>query len=850
MTDRPSTRSSSLSLSRHDASTSSEQFSEAFFRRIAERAGSALDVPVVILKFAAPETLWVAVQDDAHDGAALSAQLQESTLFRRITRPGDVVVDDVWAEDRFTALVDLEQFAFRFVAGVTLTDEDEAVVGQLCVLDDRARSLEAHHRDVLGMLAEMAQGELARQQEAARRRRGDALRNRLQRVLQMIARDEPIEVTLEALMYLVETQFPGFAATVHWLGPEALLRPVAAPSVPPAFIDATDGLPADAEAGSVGAAVHDGEEVLDADAVASIHWPDMRAAVEAAGFRASWSFPVRSSEGRAVLGALTLFSEEAMTPTDEMRQTVAIAAQIAAVALERDHDRSLLERMQERHARFLRQCGEGAYRIELSPPVAVDQSVETQIRQVFERAHVAECNDVFAHQHGFATAGDLIGRPLLDLYGEGQDLAQLPVLRAVDHGYTLDDAASCEVDQQGRQRWFNNRIEGAVEDGRLVAFWGAQRDVTRQRHTEYALRESEHRYRTLVELDPTLVMVHREGRIQYVNPAGARLLGATEPEEVQGRPLTDFLREGACERLVHRARSPEATEDPAYHTCVLTRLDGSTRSVAMASSHILHRGNPTILTVAHDVAGVRNDDEGCPATSSPVHATNDAEASFVTEVTEEIRTPLTAIIGFTEILGEELAEVPSPDIRDLVDHIRSNGQWLLWTLDSISNLSRIETGGFTLHPVPVDVGKEAERIAETFGVMARGKDVTIELPAEPSPVRATLDRGAFERVVGNLLVHAIHEAADGTVALYACETDRGPAIVVEETRAAGDAPHAGATNIGMTVVERLLNMMGGALEIEAQPEGEVVYTAYFGSADEVALRQALHLLPEGAASAA
>ena len=866
MTDRPPT-ASSLSLSRRDAHAASEHFSESFFRRIAELAMSALHVPVVAVRFTPSDTLWIATQG-GDQGMALSDQLQSSTLFQRLAHTDDVVIDDVWAEERFAALVDLEQFEFRFFARIGLTDASGQTVGQLCVLDRTPRTLESHHRDVWATLGQMAQSEWERQQEAARRRRGEALQDRLQRVLQMIARDEPIDRALEALMYLVEGQLPGPAATMHWLDPtDLVLRPVAAPSMPSALVEATDGLPADAEAGSIGAAVHDGEEVHDDDVVASIHWPDMRAAVDDAGFTTSWSFPVRSSAGRQVLGAITLFGTDTLQPTDEMRQTVEIAAQIAAVALERDRDRSLLEQTQVQHQRFLDQCREGMYRVELNPPVRTNQPLEAQIRQVFQRAHIAGCNETFAHLHGFAQASDVMGRPLLDLYGEGQDLAQLPILRAIDYDYVLEGAQSCEVDQRGQQRWFVNALQGTVEDGYLVSFWGGQREVTKQKHTEYALRESEHRYRTLVELNPNPVIVHSEDGVEFVNAAGADLLGAGAADDVQGRPLSDFMEASVAEALTQRARQPDAPQGNAFRGIEMNRLDGTPIEVEVASSHILYRGQPTVLSVVRDpgsgpIGGhLLTDASDLKAAREKAEEVSRLKSAFMANMNHEIRTPLTAIIGFAEILGDEIEHPSDLDVHELVDQIRSNGQRLLWTLDSILNLSRVEAGALELRPQSFDIVREVEDLVETFQLMAAQKGIHLTLDAEPSAVYASMDRVAFERVVGNLLANAIRETEDGRITLHVRERDDGPEIVIEDTSDGrpvflngADPTDASASLLreerpGLAVVKQLLNMMGGSVRVNERAEGGSRYRVRFKTTHDGAQRNGVNV-PHAAAPAA
>lgn len=853
MTHQPST---ALSLTRRDAHTATDQFSEAFFRRLAELAMSALDVPVVALRMA-PDTLWVATPGAAQD-ASLSTDLQESTLFRRLGQAGNVIINDVWAEDRFTALVDLEDFDYRFFAGRPLTDASNRTVGQLCVLDREPRTLASHHHDVLQTLAQMARSELARQQEAARRRRGEALHDRLQRVLQMIARDEPVDLTLEALMYLVEGQLPGLAATLHWLDPtEHVLRPVAAPSVPDALIDATDGLPADAEAGSIGAAVHDGEEVLDDDALAHIHWTDMRAAVQEAGFTSSWSVPVRSAAGRPVLGVITVFSAGLLTPTSEMRQPVDVAVQMAAVALERDRDRSTLERVQREHHHFMQQSREGMYRLDLRPPVRIDQSLEAQIRQVFSRTHIAECNDAFAQHHGFDQAEDLIGRPLLDIYGPGQDLAQLPVLRAIDHDYVLNGAQSCEIDQQGRERWFANTLHGMIENGRLVSFWGGQREVTHEQHAAYALRESDHRYEALTDLSPNLVMVHTEHAIEAINAAGAELLGAASADRVQGCPLTDFMHEAACDDLVRRAPQPDAQGEPAFHSYEIHPLNGAPVQVELTSCHILWHGQPAVLTVARERAqrllsgdGVAVGDvtlTGQPATAADDHQA--LKSAFRAGMDPAIRTPLTAMIGFAEILGDEIGRPHEGGVHELVDRIRANGQQLLWALDAISNQARLDADAVALRPQSFDVVHDVEDVVETLDVVAREKGMRLELDAEPSSIQASLDRTAFERIVGHVIVHAIRTSADGPIAIRVQEDGAGPVVAVSGTYeissaffdvAQGHAPPTPDAVPAARVVHQLLDRMGGRLAMQTSDSGSTCAIHFQTSHDATTAPDRVH----------
>ncbi|MEE8241192.1 MAG: PAS domain S-box protein, partial [Nitrospirales bacterium] len=83
-----------------------------------------------------------------------------------------------------------------------------------------------------------------------------------------------------------------------------------------------------------------------------------------------------------------------------------------------------------------------------------------------------------------------------------------------------------------------------------------EREISDRKRVESALRESEERYRNLVEFLPDAIVVHSEGTITYVNPAGGRLLGAGDPEQLIGTPVMDIVhpdyREAAKERIQQR----------------------------------------------------------------------------------------------------------------------------------------------------------------------------------------------------------------------------------------------------------------------------------------------------------
>ena len=120
-----------------------------------------------------------------------------------------------------------------------------------------------------------------------------------------------------------------------------------------------------------------------------------------------------------------------------------------------------------------------------------------------------------------------------------------------------------------------------------------------RRQKEEALRESEERYRRLVDLSPDAIAVHSGGRFVFVNKAGIHLIGAREMKDLVGTPILDIVHADYKELV--KARAFAQTTEPAKQPFVeekFVRFDGSTVDVEVASVPITYGGRPATLVVA------------------------------------------------------------------------------------------------------------------------------------------------------------------------------------------------------------------------------------------------------------
>ncbi|MDN7023811.1 PAS domain S-box protein [Methanoculleus sp. FWC-SCC1] len=141
------------------------------------------------------------------------------------------------------------------------------------------------------------------------------------------------------------------------------------------------------------------------------------------------------------------------------------------------------------------------------------------------------------------------------------------------------------------------------EDGSPQSVIGMVENITDRKRMEDALRESEERYRSLVEVLPDAVVVHRyDGTIVYVNPAGVQIAGGRGPEEIVGRSIYTFVHPEYRDLVANRIRRilEEGTAIPVFEQVLLTTV-GQTIWVEITATPILYQGEPSIMVVYRDI---------------------------------------------------------------------------------------------------------------------------------------------------------------------------------------------------------------------------------------------------------
>ena len=140
-----------------------------------------------------------------------------------------------------------------------------------------------------------------------------------------------------------------------------------------------------------------------------------------------------------------------------------------------------------------------------------------------------------------------------------------------------------------------------TEEGVLVS--SAIRDISERKRAERDLRESEDRYRDLVEALPDAIFVVAQEQIVFVNPSGVKLMGAQRPEQVVGKKLSEIVHPGSLASIrgrMHNAQQNGVAAPPMEH--VILALDGSPVKIESASIPITWKGSPAFEAIARDIS--------------------------------------------------------------------------------------------------------------------------------------------------------------------------------------------------------------------------------------------------------
>lgn len=366
------------------------------------------------------------------------------------------------------------------------------------------------------------------------------------------------------------------------------------------------------------------------------------------------------------------------------------------------------------------------------------------------------------------------------------------------------------------------------EDGKPAGLAAIVRDITERKQAEAAMRQSEERYRRLVQVSPDAIFVLRGDAIMFGNGEGLRLLGATVESQIVGRRLVDFI--PVDERAVVRRRLSRVAEEqeqvPLFEQA-LVRLDGSMIEVEVTVAHYSDQEGSAILVVARDITERKRLQAQLRRTERVAEL-----GTVASGMAHEIGTPMNVILGRAEYLMERTKEEP----------VRKGLQTIVTQVERITRVMNQLLAFARRRPVEhraLDLRETIEDNLEIFHERLSHNNITVETSfAEDCPL-VHADADQICQVLINLVMNAIHAMPNGgtmrlvlapnrdMVKLTVTDTGQG---MPEEVIAKVFEPFfttkefGKGTGLGLTVVKGIIEEHNGAIHVESEPGKGTTFT--------------------------
>ena len=457
--------------------------------------------------------------------------------------------------------------------------------------------------------------------------------------------------------------------------------------------------------------------------------------------------------------------------------------------------------------------------------------------------NVENANVAF-YRHFQVSPGEILGRRIYDLGNRQWDI---PLLRTLLEDVLPHDNAFNEYEVTHDFEGIGRRtmlLNGRRLDHVQQILLGI-RDITERKLAEQELRESEERLKQIFNIEGVGVLILDEpGTITGANDAFLHMTGYTreriQERQMSWRTITPPEYVEATERQLQRLVETGLI-GPYEKECL--HSDGS-RSWLMFAGASLQDG--TRIEYCIDVSDRKRVEEQLRQEKERAQAANTAKSDFLAHMSHEIRTPIGGIIGMIDVLAVRIRD---PEQRSFLAMVRESAESLLGIIGDILDLSRIEAGHSSVEADDWALRDTLESQLAPFRISAseRGLEFTMTIGAgAPRHVRA--DRNKIGQVLRNLVSNAMKYTRQGTVRVTVeSETrpggrarlrfrvsDTGAGIPEDRLssifesfvrlRDSVNQRNVEGTGLGLTIVKRLVEMLGGSIEVESELGTGSVFT--------------------------
>jgi PAS domain S-box-containing protein len=348
-----------------------------------------------------------------------------------------------------------------------------------------------------------------------------------------------------------------------------------------------------------------------------------------------------------------------------------------------------------------------------------------------------------------------------------------------------------------------------------------------------ALRESEARFRSMLEASFETLMLYQDNRIIDINSAVEPLLGYTAQEMI-GRSVIDFV-EPPYEA---QFQNGDPAQSSAPFHILLRRKNGSALRAEVRSKWLWHKGQSIRAIAVRDITELKNQEE-----LNIEREKVSVLQKFIGNLSHDLRTPL-SVINTSIYLINKLEQDPERQHHQ-IDVLRSQAahmQRLLEDLISMARLDKADTSAFNFRWV--NLNEPISQAISEHQNMALRKNQTLTYQFAPNLPKTLVDVNEFKLAIKHLILNGLSYTGEGGI--VSVETSVDPTHVIVQVRDTGvgiepdHMPHIfehfyradeargdeGGTGVGLTIAKKIVEAHGGTIRVESQPNQGSIFSIF------------------------
>jgi PAS domain S-box-containing protein len=402
----------------------------------------------------------------------------------------------------------------------------------------------------------------------------------------------------------------------------------------------------------------------------------------------------------------------------------------------------------------------------------------------------------------------------------------------------------------GAERWVQGTGELEYDDQlKPVRILGTIQDITERKQAALALKESETRFQSIINVSPVPMALNDEQQcITFLNPAFIQTFGYS----IEDIPTLAHWWLNAYPDLEYRQWVADTWQASIEHVTrtgeAFTPLEvtvrcknGTSKTVLASASLVSNSFDDDHLVILYDIterkqieSELRKLSSGLEEALVKAEAGNRLKTAFMNNISHEIRTPLNGILGFSGLIVQ--TDITDIEKEQFYDHIVTSSHRLLNTVNSFMDISMIASGTMEVKRKPIDLHQILYQLRNQFQTMCAVKNIGLhlEIPGNAKNITLHSDEELLQKILSHILDNAVKFTYQGGITFGytlhpgSCEfyvKDTGIGIGYEsrslvfesfiQEELSSTRGHEGS-GLGLSIAQGLVQLLGGKMHVESE----------------------------------